>query len=122
MREDRARLWVTRCFGKEAMSPHERACRLLEEAIELAQAEGVDRQLIELSVAYIYERPPGDLIREGGGVALGLYGWAASRAVTVTTLFNREIRRIEAKSVDHFRARQKVKADAGMSMKLGEGR
>lgn len=57
--EERVAVWVRRCFGDAAMSIHERASRLMEEAIEMAQAAGVAREVANRSVAYIYGRRRG---------------------------------------------------------------
>ena len=110
--------WVRRCFGDEAMSPHERACRVLEEAIELAQAEGVSKEIVAKSVDYVYNHPAGDPQQEGGGVACTLLAWCACHGFTFEGVADAELARVTVKPPEHFRKRQQRKADAGMSMQL----
>lgn len=113
--EARVTAWVERCFGAPAMALPERASRLMEEAIEMAQAAGVEREVAERSVAYIYGRPAGPPAQELGGVMLTAAACAAALATTMAAAFEAEMARVEAKSDDHFRARQAHKADMGMS-------
>lgn len=116
-REDRAKAFVLDRFGTEAFtSTQERASRVLEEAIELAQACGVTQGRALRSIAYVYEHPAGAPAQELGGVACTLYGLASAMETTVGHEFRREMSRIEAVTVEEFRARQRNKAAQGMSM------
>jgi hypothetical protein len=60
--------WVKRCFGDQANDPGVRALRLAEEAIEFAQAVGVDRVKLQQLITYVYDRPAGNPAQELGGV------------------------------------------------------
>jgi GNAT superfamily N-acetyltransferase len=113
--------WVALCFGESAMSPTERARRLLEEAIELAQAEGVTLAETLKMASFVYAKPVGEPKQEAGGVALCLLGWAYGRGVDLDAIELEEIRRVMAKSPEFFRQRQAVKAEAGLSQKVVEG-
>lgn len=55
-------------------------------------------------------------MQELGGVMLTAAACAAALGTTMAAAFETEMARVEAKSDDDFRARQQVKADAGMSM------
>lgn len=56
----------------------ERARRLLEEALELAQAEDVDQAMAERILARVYSRPKGDPEIEGGDVGITWIAWCSS--------------------------------------------
>lgn len=107
--------WVIQCFGELAMRPHERACRLLEEVIELAQAEGIDRSIVDRSVAHVYSKPPGEPLQESGGVAITFLAYLQAKGATFDAVAQTEFDRVQSKSPEHFRARQRVKAEVGMS-------
>lgn len=60
--------WACRCFGEQVTADRkERALRVLEEAIELAQAEGIEVNQAANLVGYVYSRPPGEPSQELGG-------------------------------------------------------
>lgn len=109
--ENRVREWVVSRIGPEHMTTRERAMRLLEEAIELAQAEGVTREQVDCQVAYTYSSKPGDPRQEASGVAICLYGWASAAGATLQEIGLAEMERIEARSAAEVQERlaRKVK-------------
>ena len=122
IRQHRVGSWVESTFGSQALARNERGRRFAEEAIELAQAAGVSREQLIALVTYVYGREPGDLYQENGEasgsrcLALRMPSGCRRIAPSVTRLA-----RIEAFPAEHFRARQKrIKADAGLSMRLSE--
>lgn len=114
--------WVRDCFGDAAMCRRERAVRLLEEAIELAQAEGAPADLVHRLADAVYAKPVGDPPQEAAGVGVGLLGWADAAGVNFWDITLAEIDRIHSKSVDHFRARHRIKSDAGIALPATEDR
>jgi hypothetical protein len=71
--QDASWAWIRECFGEEfAHSQEERTLRFLEEALELAQAAGLNRQDAEHLVDYVYNRPAGEVKQEVGGVVVCL--------------------------------------------------
>jgi hypothetical protein len=81
-------VWGTSCFGADHMADTKvRALRLLEEAIELAQAVDVAPEKCTELVAYVYSRAKGNPSQELGGigvawlVAAAALGWYASDAL-----------------------------------------
>lgn len=100
--EARVAEWVRTRIGGNHITPKERAMRLLEEAVELAQAEGISLDLVAKQVAHVYDRPPGEPAQEAAGVAVALYGWCAGRGERLTELALREIERIEAKPLSEI--------------------
>lgn len=109
--------WVVETFGETAMKPRERARRLLEEAIELAQAEGVTREEVTTFADYIYAKEPGDPEQELGGVSFTLLAYAQSRHMSADYVEVRAIQDAFDKSAEHWHGRQQTKIDAGMSEK-----
>lgn len=106
-------------FGEEnASSIRIRGLRFLEEAIELAQVNDVERADAHKLVDYIFDRPQGDCSREIGGVMMTLCALASLRGRSVLSCLGMEIERIHKKheaDPEHFRKRNKVKEDAGFS-------
>lgn len=61
--------WITGMLGEITFKSHrERALRFIEEAIELAQACGLERQDVAYTIEYVYDKPPGNVAQEIGGV------------------------------------------------------
>lgn len=64
--------WATEMFGPIARDRRERACRFLEEAIELAQAEGLNIETVDKIIWRVYSRPPGQSPKEVGQARMTL--------------------------------------------------
>lgn len=63
------RTWLIACIGEATlMDPQARALRVLEEAVELAQAAGLPQSKVLEQVQHTYARPPGDISQEVAGV------------------------------------------------------
>lgn len=58
--------WAAATFGPIARDRRERGLRFLEEALEVAQACGVEKEVTDKLVERAYSRPPGDLDKELG--------------------------------------------------------
>lgn len=123
LRQDAVFAWVCRCFGKGVSTDsRERVARLLEEAIELAQAEGFPRALAAALLDHVYARPAGDPAQEVGGVGITLLAYCAARGFSAENCEANEFDRIMSLPADHFRARQNAKADAGVARRSdGDG-
>lgn len=107
--------WVVACWGEQVMNPHERALRVLEEAAELAQAEGVLFALAVRVLDVVFSRPPGQPEQEAGGIGVTLLAWAYCRSLSLDALIAAEIARVLAKPIAHFQTRQAEKASLGIS-------
>ena len=112
--ERRVANWVESRIGKSHMQSKERAMRLLEEAIELAQAEGIDSEMTHCQVDHVFGRPAGFSRQEAAGVAVCLLGWCASTGNTLEALALEEIKRIEAKPIEQIRGSLARKADCDL--------
>lgn len=111
--------WARDCFGdEEATSIPQRALRLLEEAIEAAQAAGVDREVAGNLVEFVYSRPVGEVGQELGGVAVCVLALAEAAGVDAETEECREIDRVLTLDRPHFTARNAAKNAAGFHFKV----
>lgn len=106
--------WVSTRLGPQHTRSKERAMRLLEESIELAQAEGIAIDMVTKQVEHVYSRPAGYPMDEAAGAAICLYGWCASNGVRVSDLASVELERIELLSDEKIQNSLKRKANAGL--------
>lgn len=112
--QGRVMRWLRECFGEDVASNRaERAARVLEEACELAQAEGVGVAQVGAICHRVYGRPVGIPEREGAGVMVAMLGWAGASWVDLDLLVEGEVARIESIGVEEWRRRHQAKADAG---------
>lgn len=109
--------WAVHCFGDIARNLHERVSRQLEEALELAQAEGLDKQRAHDLIEYVYSRPAGDPAQEIGGILITVMAYCGAKGLSAQECEVREYKRIMSKSAEHFRDRQNAKADSGVALR-----
>lgn len=114
-RQTRAMSWGQECFGDNAMSPHERALRFLEEALELVQASGVTPEEVLKLRDYTYSRPVGEIGQEVGGVCITLMVLCEANNISLAREELREFDRVIAIDPDVFRAKHAAKIVAGIS-------
>jgi len=108
--------WVrTRFDGPTLTDRRERAMRVLEEAMELAQAEGLGKMDAARLSEVVFSRPVGDPDQEAAGTAVTLLAWAAAANRSLIDLIHHEVARIYALPIDHFRKRQAQKIDLGVA-------
>ncbi len=111
--QKRVACWIRTTLGESALNPAERALRLAEEAAELVQACGVDREALHRLVDYVFERPVGDPAKEIAGVMVTLYGAATALGTDAQTRFEEEMVRIwQPEVMDRVRRRQAEKREA----------
>lgn len=108
--------WAVRCFGIDhCIDKRVRALRFLEEAVELAQAVGLEPEKIKTVVDVVYAKPVGDEFQELGGVMLTLavlleaLGWNHDKA------FENELCRVLELPPEHFKKRNQEKLDLGLT-------
>lgn len=108
--------WCVSTFGAQtALSPLERAARLVEEAIEVAQAAGLQRYQAMLTLHRVYDRPAGELRQEIGGCAFTLAALAEVAGLNVAHELQREYERVMSIDPEFFRAKHAAKVAAGTS-------
>lgn len=117
--QERAGEWVRKTFGLEILkSKDERAMRVLEEAIELAQATKVDKARVINLVHFVFDKPVGDVAQEAAGVGFTLLAWGDSMELDIATLIEEEIDRVDDhRLMEKIRKKHDSKVDAGISMK-----
>lgn len=113
--QKRVAAWVRLAFGEKAMADRwERIARVVEEAIELAQAEGLDDEDVYRILKRVYNRPIGLGSQEVGGLMVTLLAWAESSSTDLTAVTLTEIERIEdPATMARIRLKQEEKAAAG---------
>ena len=116
--QKRVRRWVETRLGVDAMRPHERAMRMLEEAVELAQALGVSEEEFLHIGAIVWTKPTGEFRQELGGAALTLLGCADGCGEILSECAFKELQRIESLPPEKFQRRQALNAEAGIGEPL----
>lgn len=103
--------WALRVLGRESFANNaERALRVAEEAVELAQCMGVEAADMHRLVDYVYARPAGTPAQEIAGTLVTLYAAAASVGVDAEEALRAEVERIHQPEIeDKVRRRQAEK-------------
>lgn len=89
--------WTELVFGdriKEASTPRVRVLRLLEEVLELTQAEAIPEADVLTVIRQVYDKPPGEPERELGGVMITAAGYADAAGYDLEEAFWSEFERI----------------------------
>lgn len=87
--------WVRECFGFDSVNDvRERNFRFIEEAIELVQSTGCEKEHVLQMVEYVYSRPEGSVPQEFGGVMVTLLALANSCDLNLKAAAKDEIARI----------------------------
>lgn len=97
--------WLAACFGHgRDAEPLERAYRLLEEALELAQACGCEERDAHRLAEYVFARPPGGVQEEVGGVMVTVAALCAAVGVDMAAAAEVELDRDWAR-IDEIRSK-----------------
>lgn len=68
--------WLRQCFSPQICNtPLERVLRVAEEAIELGQANGMEKEHALALVEQVYSKPPGEVMQEEGGLLVCLLAY-----------------------------------------------
>ncbi len=112
--QQRVTSWVKKVFDDATRTNiKERALRVVEEAIELAQVCGVERSTVHRLVDYVYWRPAGEAWQEIGGIMVTVYAAAHALNVDGDTAFETELDRIQRPEViERIQRRQIEKREA----------
>ena len=107
--------WAVRCFGREHVQNRAvRILRLVEEAVELAQAGGIPQKKIAKLVEIVYERPPGNVIQEIAGVLMTVNVLCGTLGLDPDDILLAEVRRVLGKPPSHFAQRNAEKVAQGL--------
>src|SRR5580704_3253742 len=110
--------WGVRTFGDVARSNRERARRFIEEAIELAQACGMHPVEVARILEHVYNKPPGEVFQEAGGVGITLLMLCHAFGISADHAERTELQRVQSMPAKHFRDRHNIKAAAGVAEKV----
>ena len=110
--------WSVATFGECAKDRKERARRLIEEAIELAQAEGLPCDDAVVILRRVYERPKGETVQEIAGVAVTLMGLAENIGVELDFAVKQELARIDSLGSQYFRLKHIEKVADGVALPM----
>lgn len=105
-------------WGRTAMTPHECALRVLEEAAELCQASGGSRYVAHKIVDMVYDKPVGEVEDELFGVLSALMIVHEVHGKRMDDTFGAGTERFARKDPEVMRMKQRVKADLGVSMRI----
>jgi hypothetical protein len=116
---DRIQDWAIRALGDDvALDPKERAKRVLEEALELAQAEGVSYDEAKDLNIYVYSRSVGEPTQELAGLGLCVLAYARAKDYAFLGLVIKELDRIDTpEMIKRVRFKHDIKVQAGLSMR-----
>ena len=121
LRQARVNTWVQATFGRsQAGELPERALRVVEEAIELAQALGVPEGQAHRMVCRVFDRPAGEPGRELGGLGVTLLACAAALGMQADQEEDIEVERVLAIPAEEMRARHAAKIGAGVALPAGD--
>ncbi len=115
--QERVGKWCLDTFGVGiATNRQERALRILEEAMELAQVEEIDMAMCFHLALRVWSRPKGDPGQEVSGVGVTLLAYCAAADIDFERELELEILRIERPEIQEaIRKKQHEKRLAGVS-------
>ncbi len=113
--------WCTRTHGLVALDRQERAMRLLEEAMEVAQCEGITPGIMEKMARRTGSRPAGYLAQEVGQVMNLLECLAENAGLDARAEGEREFARCQAVAQEEWDRRHAAKVAAGTASVRGAG-
>lgn len=105
--------WAVQNFGKVAKNHDERAARLVEEAVEICQVQGVSEEVIHRIVCRVYSRPVGRLEQEIGGTTLALMAVAENAGLSMDKCAEDEFNRVMQRDKQWWQWKHQEKVDAG---------
>lgn len=92
--QNRVNDWLQECFPPYVREDRcDRTHRFLEEALELAQANGCSREDAEELVKYVYSRPRGEPELEVGAVVVTLAGLCTATEIDMDEAADQELQR-----------------------------
>ncbi len=107
--QQRVEQWLEACFPPEVRANRsERTHRFLEEALELAQANGCSRQDALALVDYVFGRPQGDPASEVGGVMVTLASLCSATELNMNEAGDVELAR-NWERIEAIKAKQRAK-------------
>lgn len=107
--------WAVEMFGPVAKLRSERLMRFIEEAIELAHADEMERATLEAITNRVYSRPPGEITKEIGQAQACLETYAENIGECSDLLTEIEWRRVRNIPRSEWERRHKAKQELGIA-------
>lgn len=108
--------WAVDKFGEIARDPRERAMRFVEEAVELAQTQGVTDIDLGRICRRVFTRPAGDAAKEIGQVGMTFEAMAENIGLKVAPLIKAEIERVKTIPKEEWQRRHAAKVAVGAAL------
>jgi len=117
---DRISDFVTMTFGEKNLTNRwERTMRVLEEAIEFAQAVGVTEPMVTILTQRVYSREPGDVLIEIGNLGVTLLAWCKGIGdENFDRLMMESHARVTLRGRESMREKHRAKVIAGIAIPL----
>lgn len=107
--------WAVDMFGPVAELRSERLLRFVEEAIELAHADGMEREVFNRVTNRVYSRPAGDVPKEIGQAQACLEMFAENIGLSSADEAQREWERVQGIPRTEWERRHAAKAAVGIT-------
>lgn len=105
----RVKPWMDACFGETISNDKlERNDRFIEEALELVQAIGYNRDRAHALVDYVFDRPVGEPFQEVGGVRVTLAALCLANGIDDDAAAEMELARVWT-LIEQIRAKHAAK-------------
>jgi hypothetical protein len=114
-------LWAIETFGPVAKLRSERLMRFVEEAIELAHADNMERAVLDVIANRVYSRPAGDVSKEIGQAQACLETYAENIGESATALAEREWQRVRTVPKTEWERRHAAKQAIGIALSQPAG-
>jgi len=108
--------WAAETFGPVALLRGERLLRFIEEAIELAHADGMELTTLDAVANRVYSRAPGGVFKEIGQAQACLETYAESIGESANDLAQIEWERVQKIPRDEWSRRHAAKVAIGIAL------
>lgn len=105
--------WAHSTFGDIALNPVERTLRIVEEAVELAQADDCPKDKLHAIIERAYSRPKDEVYKEMGGLLATVYARCGLEGWDPDMVLSAEVTRILSKPRKHWADKHDAKAADG---------
>ena len=112
--------WARMMFGPVALLRGERLMRFVEEAIELAHADGMERQTFDAIANRVYSRERGDVNKEIGQAEACLETYAENIGESADLLAQVEWERVQKIPREEWERRHAAKVALGIAKTNGK--
>lgn len=112
--------WARSNFGPVALLRGERLMRFIEEAIELAHADEMERSTLDAIANRVYSRPPGEITKEIGQAQACLETYAENIGESADLLAEIEWQRVQAIPRAEWLRRHAEKQAIGIALPNGD--